>query len=221
MIRKIYKNIFLKGFTLIELIVVIFIIATLTAAATVSYTKVQIYGRNAVRQSRLQIIATALEQYYNDHGFYPTTNVKSHYPADMQTAGKSVNDAIWCLLGGTYASSQPRRATYDALGNVTGYDWTCTQNINGGDIPAPYNVYLQSIPVDPSTAYPAQFAYASNGQGYALVTMCYEGTAPSDHLFLNNLYYDEAVYWTGGSLNTLSCGYPWINQYVINSPRGN
>src|SRR5207249_755941 len=63
------------AYSLIELLVVMSIIAILVAVASVSYTQVQKTGRNAKRASQIHLIATALESYYADHGFYPSTRI--------------------------------------------------------------------------------------------------------------------------------------------------
>lgn len=60
-----------KGFTLIELVVSMAIIAILAAAGLSSFTTSQIKGRDGRRKSDLQQLARALELYYNDYGKYP------------------------------------------------------------------------------------------------------------------------------------------------------
>ncbi len=190
------------GFTLIELLIAVTIIVVLISIGAVSYTTVNRNARNSQRQTDLQKIATALEQYFGDHHFYPTTN------GYMQTAGKDNQDAIWCLLGGTYASTAPLNG-----------GWSCTRQADGTTpILPPYNVYLSSIPSDPNSPSPPVYAYASNGQTYVLVTMCYEGVAPADHLFTTSTpYYNKATSWSGSK--TVSCNYDWSSQYFVSSPQ--
>jgi len=67
-----------RGFTLIELMVVISIIAILTAIGLVSYSAVAKQGRDSKRQSDLRSIQSALEQYRAD---------QSSYPASLPAAG--------------------------------------------------------------------------------------------------------------------------------------
>jgi len=213
MINLLSSKKFQLGFTLIELIVVVAIIAIMVTIGAVSYTTVTRNARNAQRQTDLRQIAEALEEYYNDRHFYPTTNMNGHVPAQFETAGHFVTfDKIACLLGGSIASGMP----------VVFGQWSCTQTAAGNPIPGPYNVYLGSgvqsrIPHDPFKDY---YAYASNGQTYVLVTQCYEGTAPSDYLFTtSNPYYNEAYKWSGNSNQTQSCRYPWTDQYFVTSPQ--
>jgi type II secretion system protein G len=62
-----------KGFTLIELMVVIAIIGLLASIITVSLFSAQAKGRDAKRVADVRTIQLALEEYYNDNGNYPAT----------------------------------------------------------------------------------------------------------------------------------------------------
>ncbi len=64
---------FKKGFTLIELIVVISIIGFLTTLAFASFSQARQQSRDQKRISDLSGIQLALEQYFNKFGFYPST----------------------------------------------------------------------------------------------------------------------------------------------------
>lgn len=59
-----------KGFTLVELLVTISILAILSTIALISYGNVQRNTRDAKRKSDLATIQAALEQYHADQGFY-------------------------------------------------------------------------------------------------------------------------------------------------------
>lgn len=59
------------GFTLVELLITITIIAILSVIALVSYTSFIKSSRDAKRQSDLKFIQSALEQYHADQKYYP------------------------------------------------------------------------------------------------------------------------------------------------------
>ncbi len=82
-----------KGFTLIELVVVIAIIATLTALATFNFSQARARARDVQRKSELKQIQNALELYKNDQ--FPQT-----YPTDVQYAAN-------ILVSGGYMAKLP------------------------------------------------------------------------------------------------------------------
>lgn len=59
------------GFTLIEVLVAVTIVAVLTAIGMVSYASANRSSRDAKRKSDLEQIRAALEMYRADCGFYP------------------------------------------------------------------------------------------------------------------------------------------------------
>ncbi len=67
--RNIYRK--EKGFTLIELMIVIIILAVLTGIAIPSYMALRNRAREAATESEMKNIATALELYQSDIESYP------------------------------------------------------------------------------------------------------------------------------------------------------
>ena len=63
-----------KGFTLVELLVVISVIATLTALLLPNFMGARERARDAQKVQDLNAIKTALRLYYNDTQSYPDTN---------------------------------------------------------------------------------------------------------------------------------------------------
>lgn len=63
----------LKGFTLIELMIVMVIIGVLVAAGTYSWLGAQTKARDSRRKSDVKAIQQALESYYIVYGFYPAS----------------------------------------------------------------------------------------------------------------------------------------------------
>ncbi|MBI5448719.1 type II secretion system protein GspG [Candidatus Gottesmanbacteria bacterium] len=66
-----------KGFTLMEILVAISIIAILTAIGIVSYGSVNRRSRDTKRKSDVEQIRSAIEMYRTDNGYYPSTGAGS------------------------------------------------------------------------------------------------------------------------------------------------
>ena len=64
----------IKGFTLIEILVVVTIISLLTSAAVVSYTQLGKQSRDARRKTDLEQIRAAIEMYRSNNNYYPATS---------------------------------------------------------------------------------------------------------------------------------------------------
>lgn len=70
-LKKENKKHFYRGFTLIELMVAISIVAILATVGFSTYSQSQLRARDAKRKQDLRAIATALELYYQLHQHYP------------------------------------------------------------------------------------------------------------------------------------------------------
>lgn len=72
--NKTLKTAFRRGFTLIELMIVIVILGILMGTILPRITGAQSRARDTARQADLNSIAQAMELYYDDFGAYPGTN---------------------------------------------------------------------------------------------------------------------------------------------------
>ena len=68
-----------SGFTLVELIIVICVIALLAAIVTVSYSPTKARARDTTRRSDIANIVKGLELYYDDNGSYPAPGGTNWY----------------------------------------------------------------------------------------------------------------------------------------------
>ena len=66
-----------KGFTIVELLIVIVVIGILATLVIVTFTGIQQKGRNTQRQTDIKALNGYVESFYAEYGFYPTG-------ADMQ-----------------------------------------------------------------------------------------------------------------------------------------
>ena len=73
------KKVTQKGFTIVELLIVIVVIGILAALVITTYNGIQQKGRNTERQTDLKAIQGQLEAYYAQNGRYPTlTNLNDN-----------------------------------------------------------------------------------------------------------------------------------------------
>ncbi|MGH7142462.1 MAG: type II secretion system protein [Candidatus Saccharimonadales bacterium] len=61
-----------KGFTIVELLIVIVVIGILATLVLVTYTGVQSKARDTVRQTDIDAVDSHLETFYAQYGFYPS-----------------------------------------------------------------------------------------------------------------------------------------------------
>lgn len=131
------KNI--KGFTFVELLVVITIIAVLMAIAAVSYSSTTKKSRDAKRVADMEQIRSALEICRSENGTYPLTNevttsitcsgntVLSRYPigpkADVYSYTRTGTGFTYTLINTAFEVSTNCSYTVSGTG-----PYTCTAN---------------------------------------------------------------------------------------------
>ena len=94
-----------KGFTIVELLIVIVVIAILAAITVVAYNGVQQRARDAERNIEMGTIEKALSLYFIDNGSYPTCSNTLYVPGNPG-GGCSVS-AITNSLVPKYLSAMP------------------------------------------------------------------------------------------------------------------
>lgn len=75
-----------KGFTIVELLIVIVVIGILALLVITTYSGIQAKARNAKRQTDIQSIQTQLEAFFSQNGYYPSLT-------DLQTGTSTTTNA--------------------------------------------------------------------------------------------------------------------------------
>jgi prepilin-type N-terminal cleavage/methylation domain-containing protein len=86
-----------SGFTLVELLVVIFIIGLLSAIIFPGFAGMREKARDTERMTDVRQIQNALEQYFNRHGEYPGS--LSGMPSEVPTTDPMGDDYEYSLAG--------------------------------------------------------------------------------------------------------------------------
>ena len=168
-----------KGFTLIELIIVISIVAILSLVGITSFSSIQRDARNTRRKGDLKELQKALEAYKTRNGEYPRT-----------TPGFS---GAWAPVGYNWLGTCGTWAGGISSGGKDDHDDGTDPE---GYIPGLAPQYLPKLPRDPresraNTANQSDcdqvktcYQYMSNGADYKLLAHCTpEGTLSSEDPF--------------------------------------
>src|SRR5882757_8592570 len=107
-----------RGFTLIELMVVVAIVAILSAIAVPAYTRYVQRGDLVEATQALSQYRVQMEQYYQDNANYGTS------PACGTTAPGLVNFVLTCVSANT---GQTYTATATGRNQIAGFTYTITQ----------------------------------------------------------------------------------------------
>jgi len=90
-----------RGFTIVELLIVIVVIGILAAITIVSFNGIQARTRDAERASEVKVLQKAFEMYKVDNGVYPL------HPGGSDNSGYQMT-LLEPLLVPTYIASMPR-----------------------------------------------------------------------------------------------------------------
>ncbi|MBC7707881.1 prepilin-type N-terminal cleavage/methylation domain-containing protein [Polaromonas sp.] len=129
-----------KGFTIVELLIVIVVIGILAALVITTYAGIQAKARNGKRSTDVQSIQTQLEAFYSQNGYYPSLadmNSKTWRATNMKSLDKvalvdpSTNcdpEAVSTCLAATPAAKVYAYAVQDASGaSCETTDTNCAQ----------------------------------------------------------------------------------------------
>jgi prepilin-type N-terminal cleavage/methylation domain-containing protein len=105
-----------KGFTIVELLIVIVVIAILATLVIVTFTGIQRKARDSQRQTDINAVASHVEAFYAQYGYYPTL-------LDLQTASFQTS-----YLKGLdpQAMIDPKGTALAASTSATAYGYTAT-----------------------------------------------------------------------------------------------
>src|SRR5258705_7810188 len=127
-----------KGFTLVELLIVIIIIGILATLVIVTFSGVQAKARDSERQTDVNALNSHVQAYYAQHGWYPTvaqlvdatwrsTNTKGLDPAAMlaPNSATAISAAAASTTKYQYAPTHDDATACAAVG--TADDTSCTK----------------------------------------------------------------------------------------------
>lgn len=120
-----------KGFTIIELLVVIVIIGILVALALPQLFAAQARGRDTERKNDLKNIKTQLETFFNDKGYYPTASTSGSEATPTPVTDVNITSVIADPLKGELSLTDddlvgPRDDPYDYTSDGNTYTITAT-----------------------------------------------------------------------------------------------
>lgn len=125
------------GFTIIEILLVIFIIGLLSAVGVNVYLEQQKSSRDATRKSDMYLIASGLDNYYSVNKKYPLGEVE---PNNLQPSSGG-SDGYYCYFfsDGTLKSSSTGSTVQSCNGYIDQNQW----------IPELVGTYISKLPTDP------------------------------------------------------------------------
>ena len=116
-----------KGFTIVELLIVIVVIAILAAITIVAYNGVQQRARDSQRDQNIQTITKALELYYVDNGRYPagggSTNINTWWTTSSDASWQTLRNSLAQYLGGQSLPTDPKQGSTSAMSGGYSYDY--------------------------------------------------------------------------------------------------
>lgn len=96
------------GFTIVELLIVIVVIAILAAISVVAYNGIQQRARDSQRNNDIATIQKALEMYHVDNGGYPTCSNTTYQPGGVRGSCYSDSVNFVAALSPKYLAEVPK-----------------------------------------------------------------------------------------------------------------
>jgi prepilin-type N-terminal cleavage/methylation domain-containing protein len=109
----------ISGFTIVELLIVIVVIAILAAISIVAYNGIQERARFSAMRSDLSSLNKAIQLYYADNGTYPITPTSTSYCSGNWCGwDQGTNDNFIPGLAPKYITSTPQLSAANANGDT-------------------------------------------------------------------------------------------------------
>ena len=119
-----------QGFTIVELLIVIVVVAVLAAVSVSAFSGTQQRARDAQRTQDMQAIVKALELYKIHTGSYPTTSTGSNTTTGWEVSSKSPNLFLSALkTSGVLSSAVP----VDPTNTVDGFEYRYYRYLAGSN----------------------------------------------------------------------------------------
>jgi type II secretion system protein G len=131
-----------RGFTIVELLIVIVVIGILAALVIVTYNGIQQKARDTERKTDINAVASHMEAYNAQNGRYPTlanvndatfrsANLKGLDPAALQDP-KGASQALTATVGANQYAYVAEPAGCDNGANGDCLQYTLTATLEGG-----------------------------------------------------------------------------------------
>jgi type IV pilus assembly protein PilA len=160
---------FQKGFTLIELMIVIAIIGILAAIAIPAYQNYTIRSQVTEGLSLADSWKTAISEYYDQNGSFPTTSSTTGGAGAIAAAGASSGKYVSAIAVGAAGQIQITYSGSQVNAKITGLKLDLSPGLNAnndivwicGKAPVPTAPALLTAPQADASTIPAQYLPSS------------------------------------------------------------